>query len=126
MTEEERIMDRRYAILTLAILERAYKDAMSKDKMLAWEAKRWISQNAWGLIVLLDLPVSEKQYLKWLSEIKPKKIKKKGMLLNDKRERENITQTETDNRSPDHMPDKRRSITAGRHQQDYILQMDEQ
>jgi hypothetical protein len=74
MKEIERIMDRRYTILTLAILERAYRDATQTRKpTLAMEAKQWISQNAWSLVELLDIPISEKEYLKWLSEIEPRK-----------------------------------------------------
>jgi len=123
MKEIERIIDRRYTILTLAILEQAYKDATQTRKpMLAREAKCWISQNVWGLITLLDLPITEKEYLRWLAEIDPKE---KGMLPNDNGKRENITQTKKDNRSTDHMQDRCRSIRTGRNQQDYILQVDE-
>ena len=125
MTEEhERIMDRRYTILTLAILERAYRDATQTRKpTLAMEAKQWISQNAWSLVELLDLPISEKEYLKWLSEIKPKK--KGKMVQNDKRKWKNKRQAETDNRSITHLQDSGRSIGAGRRESNYVLSLDE-
>jgi hypothetical protein len=121
MTEEhERMMDNRYTLLTLAILERAYKDAtQNRNKMLAWEAKRWISKYAWSLIELLDIPISEKEYLKWLSEIEPKK--KGKMVQNDKRKWKNKRQAETDNRSITHLQDSGRSIGAGRRESNDLL-----
>ena len=70
MKEAQRLIDQRYALLTLAILRQAAEDARQKqNELLAWEAKNWIIQHGWSLVVLLDLPIAERQYKIWMKEI---------------------------------------------------------